>query len=72
MITRYQLTKLTKKQLQNEYTHLKQWHSKNSIPISKLEELIELIEDETINTHIGERYYVMKKVIQKLIDEAKQ
>lgn len=71
MINRFELEKMVKKDIINEYIHLRNWHTRNSIPISKLEELMVLIDNEKINTHIDERHHVMIKVIRKLIDEAK-
>lgn len=41
-----------------------------AVSIIKLEEAFKLVEDE--NIHIGERYYVLNKVLQKIIDDHKK
>jgi len=43
------------------------WNTRNSIPISQIEEALSLVEIEDV--HIGERYYVLTKVLKKLIEE---
>ena len=56
------------KEDQEQY-HWESFDEPLSIHISKLEEALKLVEAE--NIHIGERYYVLNKVLQKLIDESK-
>ena len=68
MLNRYKLEKLTKKKLVNEYIHLKQWHEKNSIPISEIKELMQKGSYYPDN----DAYLIDAEHFDQLIKEAKQ